>query len=60
MTNGQDPKSGSTKSAGGFFVAAGCIIGVVAGGFLGQPSVGFLGGLAAGGLIAVAIWYIDR
>lgn len=60
MTNSPDPKSSSTKSAGGFFLAIGCLIGAVGGGFLGQPSAGFLVGLVAGGLIAVAIWYFDR
>lgn len=60
MTNGQDPKSGSAKNAGGFFLALGCLIGAIGGGLLGQPSIGFLGGLVAGGLIAVAIWYFDR
>jgi len=60
MTNGQDQKSRTNKSAGGVFVAAGCIVGAVGGGFMGQPSIGFLAGLVAGALIATAIWYFDR
>ncbi len=60
MTNGEEPAERSNKSAGGFFLAAGCIIGVIAGGLLGQPSIGFLGGLAAGAFVATAIWYFDR
>jgi len=60
MTNDQEPKSGSTKNAGGFFLATGCIAGAIGGGLLGQPSIGFLTGLAAGGLIALTIWYYDR
>ncbi|MEH6758067.1 MAG: hypothetical protein V7676_11180 [Parasphingorhabdus sp.] len=59
MTKGQTPKKGSNKSAGGIFLAAGCLIGAIGGGMLGQPSIGFLAGLAAGGLIALAIWYFD-
>ena len=63
MTNEQEPQSGPTsntgKNAGGFFMAAGCIVGTIGGGLLGQPSIGFLGGLAAGGAIAGAIWYFD-
>ncbi|QTD57944.1 hypothetical protein [Parasphingorhabdus cellanae] len=60
MTDGQKPTNGANKNAGGFFLAAGCIIGTVGGGLLGQPSIGLLGGLAAGALIAIAIWYFDR
>lgn len=60
MTDGQEPKGSANKNAGGFFLAVGCIVGVIGGGLLGQPSIGFLGGLVAGGLIATAIWYFDR
>ncbi|MEW4468840.1 hypothetical protein AB1K62_13515 [Parasphingorhabdus sp. JC815] len=60
MTNNQQPNGSSTKNAGGFFLAAGCIIGTIGGGLLGQPTIGLLSGLAAGGLIALAIWYFDR
>jgi len=60
MTDGQNSKNSSDKNAGGFFLAAGCIVGVIVGSLLGQPSIGFLGGLAAGGLIAIAVWYFDR
>lgn len=65
MTDGQNSKKGSDnkgsdKNAGGFFLAAGCIVGVVVGSLLGQPSIGFLGGLAAGALIAIGVWFFDR
>ncbi len=60
MTNEQESGNRSNKSAGGFFLAAGCIAGAIVGGLLGQPSIGFLGGLVAGALVAVAIWFFDR
>lgn len=60
MTDDQNPKSSTNKNAGGFFLAAGCVIGAVGGGLLGQPSIGFLAGLIIGALIAIAIWYFDR
>lgn len=53
-------KDAAPPSAGGFFLAAGCIAGVIIGGFLGQPSIGFLTGLGLGGVIALAMWYADR
>lgn len=59
--NSIDSASGSSeKSAGGIFIALGTIIGVIGGGFLGQPSIGFLVGLALGGLIALIIWLRER
>ncbi len=60
MAESSDPQRGSNKSAGGFFIAAGCVAGAIIGGFLGQPSIGFLVGLASGAAIAVAVWYFDR
>lgn len=60
MTNEQQSENRSNKSAGGFFLAIGCIIGAIVGGLLGQPSIGFLSGLAVGALIATAIWFYDR
>lgn len=60
MTNDQESENRSNKNAGGVFLAVGCIVGVIVGGLLGQPSIGFLGGLAAGGLVAIAIWFFDR
>ncbi|MEO0439602.1 MAG: hypothetical protein AAF067_01880 [Pseudomonadota bacterium] len=53
-------KDTAPPSAGGFFLAAGCIAGVIIGGFMGQPSIGFLTGLGLGGVIALAMWYADR
>ncbi|SIN62012.1 hypothetical protein SAMN02745824_0994 [Parasphingorhabdus marina DSM 22363] len=49
-----------SPNAGGFFLAAGCIGGVIVGSFLGQPSIGFLAGLGLGGLVALAMWLRDR
>lgn len=60
MTDSKNAEPGSNKNAGGFFLAMGCILGVVVGSLLGQPSMGFIGGLLAGGLVAIAIWYFDR
>ncbi|HEY9090073.1 hypothetical protein [Parasphingorhabdus sp.] len=59
MTNNQEPERGSKKSAGGFFLAVGCIFGAIGGGLLGQPVIGLLAGFAAGTLISIAIWYYD-
>lgn len=59
MTNDQKPESGSKKSAGGFFMAMGCIFGAIGGGLLGQPVIGLLAGLGAGIVISIAIWYFD-
>lgn len=50
----------TAPSAGGFFLAAGCIAGVIVGSLLGQPSIGFLAGLGLGGVIALAMWFRDR
>ena len=46
--------------AGGFLIAAGFLIGALAGIVLGQPSIGFLAGGAAGILGALALWIADR
>lgn len=48
------------SAAGGFFIAAGALGGTLLGIALRQPSLGFLGGVALGGVIALAIWLIDR
>lgn len=50
----------SSPSAGGFFLALGCIAGAVVGGFLGQPTLGFLTGLALGAFAATGIWLFNR
>lgn len=54
------PPSVSSTRAGGFPIAAGALIGTVAGLIARQPTIGFLAGLAGGAAIAVAIWLIDR
>lgn len=46
--------------AGGAPLALSIIIGVIVGGFAGQPTVGFLAGLAVGIVIALAIWWSGR
>ena len=46
--------------AGGFLIAAGVIVGTIAGSIANQPSIGFLAGLATGILIAVLLWLKDR
>ena len=46
--------------AGGFLLALGIVVGVIAGGLLGQPSIGFLAGLAVGLALVALIWWIDR
>lgn len=46
--------------AGGFPFILCIFVGVIAGLTLGEPSLGFLLGAAAGTLIALAIWLLDR
>ncbi|MAC10930.1 MAG: hypothetical protein CMN74_01595 [Sphingorhabdus sp.] len=46
--------------AGGFFIAAGLLIGAIIGIFRGQSSLYMIGGLLIGGAIALAIWLVDR
>lgn len=53
------PQSNRTQ-AGGFLIAAGVIVGTIAGSIANQPSIGFLIGLASGILIAVVLWRRDR
>ena len=45
---------------GGIFITLGIAIGVAVGAARGQPSAGLLIGLAAGSLVAVALWLRDR
>jgi uncharacterized membrane protein (UPF0136 family) len=56
--NGMAERTG--PQAGGFLLALSIIAGTLIGGLMGQPSVGLLVGTAAGILIAVAIWLVDR
>lgn len=53
------PKS-RTPQAGGFLLAACVLIGVFVGASKGQASIGFLAGLAAGVVLALLVWLIDR
>ena len=36
------------------------VLGVIIGGFMGQPTLGFLAGLGLGGVIALFIWLAGR
>jgi hypothetical protein len=46
--------------AAGFILAISILAGAVGGAIVGQPSIGFLAGLAAGVLIALLFWLIER
>jgi hypothetical protein len=48
------------SQAGGFVLAASIIAGTVAGVIVNQSSIGFLVGAAAGVLLALLIWLMDR
>lgn len=48
------------RNGGGVFIAAGAIVGVIGGGFMGQPSAGLLTGLGLGALVAAIIWWRGR
>ena len=66
--NPETPKHASNSSSdgtenrlgGGVFIAIGAIVGVFAGGFLGQPSAGLLAGLALGTAAALIVWLKGR
>lgn len=49
-----------TPMAGGFFLMAAILIGAVWGVAAGNPMKGILIGTGVGGLIAVAVWLVDR
>lgn len=55
-----DPDQRSQTMAGGVFMALFTIMGVIAGGAMGQPSLGLLTGLALGTAVALAIWWRGR
>ena len=46
--------------AGGCLLTFGIMAGVAAGLYFGQPSIGFLAGTAAGLLLLLIVWLIDR
>ena len=52
--------SSRSPLAGGFLIAVGVTVGVIAGIALRQPTQGFLVGLSSGIAMAVAVWLIDR
>lgn len=56
----KDPNRAKPMTAGGFFIAALALAGVIAGGLMGQPTIGLLAGLAVGVAIAIAIWWTGR
>jgi hypothetical protein len=51
---------GRVRQAGGFILAASILAGTVGGVVVGQSSIGFLVGVAAGALLALLVWAIDR
>lgn len=53
-------RRGRYSQAGGFVLATSIIAGTVAGVIVGQSSIGFMVGAAAGVLLAVLVWLIDR
>ncbi|HEY0412515.1 MAG TPA: hypothetical protein VGD66_05185 [Allosphingosinicella sp.] len=53
-------RRGRYSQAGGFILAASIIVGTVAGVVVNQSSIGFLAGTAAGLVLAILIWLIDR
>lgn len=50
---------GSAK-AGGFFIVAGLVVGVILGIVYQQPSIGMIGGFASGVVAATILWLFDR
>lgn len=48
------------KRAGGFFVMAGILLGLAVGIATGDPMRGVILGTAAGIMIAILLWLIDR
>ncbi|MGE4410550.1 MAG: hypothetical protein EP321_07600 [Sphingomonadales bacterium] len=55
-----DRQGGKPAQAGGIFIALLALIGVFAGGFMGQPTIGLLIGLALGIAIALGLWWKER
>jgi hypothetical protein len=49
------------SAGGGFFIAAGAMVGVIAGRYFGgQTTIGLLAGLATGFVIALIMWLSSR
>ena len=53
-------RRGKYGMAGGSILAFGIIAGLIAGVIYGQPSLGILGGTAAGALLALLFWLVER
>jgi hypothetical protein len=51
---------GSSTKAGGFFLTLLILAGLIAGVMIGNPMLGVLAGTAAGVVVALALWVIDR
>jgi len=51
---------GKFTQAGGFILAVSILAGTVAGLVAGQSSIGILAGAAAGILLAILVWVLDR
>ena len=52
--------AGRDSKAGGGFLAAAILLGVLGGVLLGEPSLGFLVGLGAGLVALGAVWLAER
>ncbi|QLC26704.1 hypothetical protein HFP57_17780 [Parasphingopyxis algicola] len=48
------------RFGGGIFIAIGPFAGLALGAALGQPSIGLIGGIAAGVILALAMWLLTR
>jgi uncharacterized membrane protein len=57
--SGQQGQPGSSR-AGGAIIAVSVIVGAIAGTVAGEASAGVLIGLAAGVILALALWLKDR
>ena len=54
-----EPRGRSTR-AGGCLLAFSLVAGAIGGAYVHQPSIGFLAGLAAGLILLLAVWLLDR
>ena len=54
------PMARHSSAAGGIFLFLGILAGLAVGIALGQPTLGAIVGTAAGALVAIAVWALDR
>jgi hypothetical protein len=54
------PRQPGAAKAGGFFIVAGLVVGVILGIVYRQPSIGMIGGFTAGAVAAIVLWLFDR